>query len=63
MSQGVLLIKLEPSGSSMVIPSSGAALLDPGAGGTISEDSAAIAGPTALPDLLQRISKIVHGVK
>jgi hypothetical protein len=62
MSQGVMPIQPQPNGTSLVMPSSGAALVDPGTG-DMKETSGALAQPEPLPVFLQRISKIVTGVK
>lgn len=61
MSQGVLSLKQEPNGTTMVIPGgSGSALMDPGTGGEIQEGTGgALAKPEPLPVLLDRLKKIV----
>jgi hypothetical protein len=61
MSQGVLSLKPQADGSTMVIPGgNGAALLDPGQGNAIQEEGGgALAKPEPLPLLLDRIKKIV----
>ena len=61
MSQGVLSLKPQADGSTMVIPGgSGSALLDPSQGGAIQEGTGgALAQPEPLPVLLDRIKKIV----
>ena len=60
MAQGVMPIKLQPDGSTMVLPGSGAALLDTETGKMTEHPEAA---PQALPLLLDRIRKIVASQK